>query len=444
MNNPKIRAAQKAAAEYLLPHVVILGGGFGGIAAAKALANAPVRVTILDRNNHHTFQPLLYQAATASLSPSQVAYPIRTVFQKQENVEVLLAEVTSIDLGKRVVSSPDLDVSYDYLILAVGTATDYRGKPEWERFAPGLKDLDDALEIRRRILVAFEQAESAINRQMQKELLTFVIIGGGSTGVELAGAVGQLVPVLLKDFRHLNADDVKIIILHGGDRILSNYPDHLSERAEKDLAELGVTVLKNVWVETLNTQGATLADGTQIRSQTMIWAAGVRGNPLLKKLGLPTNRYNRFGQLKVQADLSVPGYPEVFAVGDAAEFLQDGQPIATLAPAAMQAGSAAARAILSDLGNVGRQEFRYHHRGDMTTIGRASAVAKIGTLELNGRFAWAAWLLVHLTFLCGFRNRLFVLLEWLWAYGTSQRSARLITAHRLRAGAPDNQIGSPS
>lgn len=417
------------------PHVVILGGGFGGIEAAKTLKKANVRVTLIDRRNHHLFQPLLYQVAMAGLNPSDIAYPIRSIFRKQKNAEVLLAEVSAVDLQRRVVTHTEGDLSYDYLIMATGAQTGYFGKTEWQKHTVGLKDIDDALEIRRRVLVAFEVAERERNPEIQKQLLTFVVIGGGATGVELAGSLAELARHALSssDFRRITPKSAQVILLEGAPRILGGFTEDLSSKAVDQLKHLGVEVRTGTMVKNIDEQGVHL-DGSVIRSSTVIWCAGVTATPLTKTLGV---KCDRGGRVEVQEDLSVPGHPEAFVIGDACVFLhQDGKPLPGLAPVAMQQGRAASNYIKDTLAGQARKKFVYKHRGSMATIGRNRAIADFNGWKMSGYPAWLAFVLAHLFFIVGFRNQLVVLLEWTWSYLTYQRGARLITGHRLEAGAP--------
>ncbi|MFN8591604.1 MAG: NAD(P)/FAD-dependent oxidoreductase [Thermomicrobiales bacterium] len=419
------RRSHPAKPEPQWPHVVIIGGGFGGLQAAKALADAQVRITLIDRRNHHLFQPLLYQVATAVLSPADIAQPIRSVLRSQANVEVVLGEVSEIDPERNEVALGEERIRYDFLIVAAGASQAYFGHDEWAPLAPGLKTLEEALAIRRRILLAFEEAELEPDPSRRAALMTFVIVGGGPTGVEMAGAIAEIARFsLAKDFRHINTRDARVILVEASDRILAAFPDRLSRRALKDLDRLGVEVRLNKPVTTIGPTSVTLGDET-IPTCTTIWAAGVLASPLSRSLGAPLDRA---GRVLVGPDLSVPGLPNIFVVGDMAS-LKDaqGRPLPGTAPVAMQEGDCAAANILRALAGRGQVPFRYHDRGNMATIGRNSAVADIGGLRLTGFIAWLAWAVVHVLNLIGFRNRILVALQWLWSYLTFQRGARLIT-----------------
>jgi NADH:ubiquinone reductase (H+-translocating) len=402
-------------------HVVILGAGFGGLYAARALQHAPVRITVVDRRNFHLFQPLLYQVATAALNPSDIAYPIRSVLAKQKNVEVLLAEATSIDLAQRRVVLDDRQLTYDQLIVATGATHSYFGHPEWERDAPGLKTIEDALEIRRRVLLAFEHAERETDPDAQRAWLTFVVVGGGPTGVELAGALGEIArQTMIRDFRHINPSSARVILVEGRDRVLPPYPPSLSAKAQRQLEHLGVEVMTRATVSSVSDREVRIGE-TSIATRTVLWAAGVQASPLARSLGAPLDRA---GRVEVEPDLSLPGHPEVFVIGDlAAVKKRNGELVPGVAPAAIQEGVYVARRIAGKT----REPFRYRDKGSLATIGRAAAVADFGFLRLSGFLAWFAWLAVHIFFLIGFRNRLLVITEWAWAYLTYQRGARLIT-----------------
>lgn len=416
------------------PHVVIVGGGFAGLSTAQTLRDAAVKITLIDRTNHHLFQPLLYQVATAGLSPAQIAYPIRAILRQQANVDVLLAEVSAIDLDKMSLTCSAGEVSFDYLVLAAGAQTNYYNHPEWSELAVGLKDLDDALEIRRRVLLAFEQAEHEPCPAKLKQLLTFIVIGGGPTGVELAGALAELSRfALAKDFRHINPSDARIILLEGFQRLLPPFVEQLSDEAAQKLTAMGVTVRTGVTVKTVNSQGVDLG-GEFIEASTVMWCAGVRPVPLIRTLAVATDRS---GRIPVDSTLSVPGHRNCFVIGDACIFSgQDGKPLPGLAPVAMQEGRAVGRFIMNDLSGLARGVFQYKDNGALATIGRSAAVADFGSIKLVGLVAWLAWLFIHILFLVGFRNRLSVLLDWTWSYLTFERGSRLITGHRLVAGSP--------
>jgi len=407
------------------PHVVIVGGGFGGLYAARALAGRPVRVTLLDRRNHHLFQPLLYQVATAVLNPSDIAAPLRSVLRRATNVTVFLASVERVDLASRRVVLERGEIGYDGLVLAAGASHSYFGHDDWEVFAPGLKTLEDALEIRRRVLLAYEAAERERDGAEQRALLTFVVIGGGPTGVELAGALGEISrQTIARDFRLIDPTKARIILLEGGPRILPAFPEPLSRSAADALRRIGVEVDTHA-VVTRVTADAVWLGGEQIRTRTVLWAAGVAAAPLARTLGAPLDHA---GRVLVERDLSVPGHPEAFAIGDLCAFLhQTGAPLPGVAPVAIQQGRAVADNVLRRLRGQPTRSFRYRDKGSMATIGRAAAVAVVGRFRLSGLLAWLAWLLVHIMFLIGFRNRLLVLFEWAWAYVTWHRGARLIT-----------------
>jgi NADH dehydrogenase len=424
------------------PHVVIIGGGFGGLDAARALRHAPVRVTVLDRHNYHLFQPLLYQVATAALSPGDIASPIRWVLRHQKNVLVLLAEVQAIDpLARRVDFNPGrvdrdggiTEVSYDYLIVATGATHAYFGHPEWAPLAPGLKTLDDALEMRRRVLLAFEAAERETDVDVQKRLLTFVIVGAGPTGVELAGALAEIARQSLRqDFRRIRPESARIILVEGGPNVLGTFPAPLRDAARASLERLGVAVLTDSIVSGVDEAGVLwrpsgLGPGTheeRIDAQTVLWAAGVAASPLAKSLGVPLDRA---GRVIAEPTLTVPGHPEIFVVGDICALEQDGKPLPGVAQVAKQGGAHAARNIVHAVRGEPLDPFRYRDYGNMATIGRGSAVADFGTFRSSGFPAWLIWLFVHIFWLIGFRSRIAVFTEWAWSYVTFQRRVRLIT-----------------
>jgi NADH:quinone reductase (non-electrogenic) len=404
------------------PHVVILGGGFGGLYAAKALKRAPARVTIVDRRNFHLFQPLLYQVATAALNPSDIAYPIRSVVARQENTNVILGEATAVDVERKIVKLADSEVAYDYLIVATGATHSYFGHPEWAHDAPGLKTIEDALEIRRRVLIAFEAAERETDRDMQQAWLTFVVVGAGPTGVELAGALSEIARhTMLRDFRTINPSSARVVLIEGKDRVLPTYPLDLSRKADAQLRELGVEVMTNGMVTHVDDHSVRVGE-TTIATCTVLWAAGVQASPLARTLGAPLDRA---GRVLVDDDLTLPDHPEVFVVGDLAALRN---PVPGVAPAAIQEGVHAARNIQRLLRGEKTLPFRYWDKGSLATIGRAAAVADFGRIHVSGFPAWFAWLAVHIFFLIGFRNRLLVILQWAWAYVTYQRGARLITS----------------
>jgi NADH dehydrogenase len=410
------------------PRVVIVGGGFGGLDAARAFAGAPVRVTLLDRHNHHVFQPLLYQVATAALSPGDIASPIRWILRHQANVEVLLADVRSIDPERRLVQTDRDPMAYDFLIVAPGAAHAYFGHPEWEGRAPGLKTLDDALEMRRRMLLAFEAAERETDAARQPRLLTFVIVGGGPTGVELAGALAEIARQTLRhDFRHIRPESARIVLLEAGPHLLPAFPDSLRHAARVSLEKLGVEVRTGAAVTAVDDDGVT-AGSERIAAQTILWAAGVAASPLGASLGVPLDRA---GRVVVEPTLAVPGHPEIFVAGDLCSFQQDGRPLPGVAQVAKQQGAHAARNVLHAIRHQPLEPFRYRNFGNVATIGRGSAVVDIGPVRASGWFAWVFWLLLHIFWLIGFRNRFVVLSEWAWAYLTFQRRIRLITGERL-------------
>ncbi len=432
-----------------LHHVVIIGGGFGGVYAARTLSRAPVRITILDRKNHHTFQPLLYQVATAGLNPADIAAPIRRIFRRQRNVEVLLADVSAINPAEKSVSlSEGGEIAYDTLILATGATHSYFGHDEWARFAPGLKTLEDALEIRKRVFFAYEAAEREHDPERRKALLTFVVVGGGPTGVELAGALAEIaMTTLTYDFRHIDPTRARILLLEAAPSVLGTYPEDLREKARAQLEHLGVTVRTGAMVTAIDSEGVTLRaahNGTgeeRIEAATVLWGAGVAASPLARSLGVPLDRA---GRVKVEPDLTIPGHPDVYAIGDVMAFEQDGALVPGVAPVAIQSGKHAGKNIRRALSGKAREPFRYLDKGSLATIGRAAAVAELGKLKLSGFLAWLAWILIHIFFLIGYRNRVLVLFEWAWSYITYDRGARLITGnlpaqliHSLRPPPPE-------
>jgi NADH:ubiquinone reductase (H+-translocating) len=422
-------------------HVVVVGGGFGGLSVARALETAPVRVTLIDKSNHHLFQPLLYQVAMAGLTPGEIAVPIRGVLRGQENVRVLLAEVTAIDLGTRRISTRECaPIEYDYLVLAPGAVNSYFGHHDWARVAPGLKDLDDAVEIRRRVLLAFEAAEREPDPIVQRRMLTFVVIGGGPTGVELAGAIAELATfVLSRDFRAVHPDQTRVVLVEAGPRVLGSFTPETSDRARRTLEQMGIELRLEVRVTGIDSTGVTLG-GDRIESSTVLWAAGVRASPLVAALGVETDRA---GRIPVEPDCALPGHPETFVIGDAALYIPAGAslPLPGTSPVAMQQGRFVARAIRRAIEGEARETFVYVDKGSMATIGRSRAVAEIGRLRLGGFLAWMAWLVVHIFYLIDFRNRILVLIDWAWSYFTYQRGSRLITGHRLNAGTPGGDDG---
>jgi NADH dehydrogenase len=405
--------------------VVIVGGGFGGLNAARALADRTVRVTLLDRRNHHLFQPLLYQVATAVLNPSDIAVPLRSVLRKAANITVLLAEVEKVDLPRCRLVLDQGELGYDGLILAAGAGHTYFGHDDWQALAPGLKSLEEAEEIRCRVLLAYEAAEREHDPAERQALLTFVIIGGGPTGVELAGALGEISRrTIARDFRRIDPTQASVILLEGVPRILGAFPESLSHSAEASLRRIGVSVRTNALVTRVTPDGVWLGD-EQIRARTVLWTAGVAATPLAGTLGAPLDRA---GRVVVEPDLSIPGHPEAFAIGDMCAFIhQTGAPLPGVAQVAIQQGRVVADNVLRRLSHRPTRGFRYRDKGSMATIGRAAAVAVVGPLRLSGLVAWLAWLLVHIIFLIGFRNRVLVLLQWAWSYVTWHRGARLIT-----------------
>lgn len=443
------------------PHVVLVGGGFAGLHAARALAEAPVRITLIDRHNYHLFQPLLYQVATASLSPGDIASPIRWVLRNQPNVTVLLATARSIDTAaKRVIinavagapaesgthSAEDRghdeanEIAYDYLIVSTGATHAYFGHPEWSARAPGLKTLDDALDIRRRVLLAFEAAECESSEDAQRRLLTFVIVGGGPTGVELAGALGEIArQSLRKDFRRIRPESARILILEGSAHILAAFPAKLQRAAERSLERLGIEVRTSSIVTTVDEEGVLWRPAEappdaalqRIAAQTVLWAAGVAASPLAKSLGVPLDRA---GRVVAEPTLAVPGHAEIFVAGDICALQQDGKPLPGVAQVAMQQGAHAATNIVRALRKEPPLPFRYRNYGNMAVIGRGSAIADIGPIKASGFFAWLIWIFLHIFWLIGFRNRFVVMGEWAWAYFSLQRRIRLITGEHLWPG----------
>jgi NADH dehydrogenase len=418
-------ASRSAGWTEMTKRIVIIGGGFGGLYAAKTLARTEVSITLVDRRNYHLFQPLLYQVATAALNPSDIAAPIRAVLRKQKNASVIMGDVQAIDANRRIVIMADGELAYDLLILATGATHSYFNHPEWEEYAPGLKTIEDALEIRRRVLRAFEAAERETDPERQKAWLTFVIVGAGPTGVELAGALSEIArQTMLRDFRRINPTSARVILVEGKERVLPPYPPPLSAKAADQLRNLGVEVVTNAEVTRINDHEVCIGE-TTIPTRTILWAAGVQASPLAKSLGVPLDRA---GRVLVEPDLSIPGHPEVFVIGDlAAVKNDDGSLVPGVAPAAIQEGTHTAKNIARIVNGQPTLPFRYWDKGSLATIGRAAGVADFGRLRLSGFMAWAAWLAVHIFFLIGFRNRVLVILQWAWAYLTYQRGARLIT-----------------
>jgi NADH dehydrogenase len=417
--------------------VIIVGGGFGGLNAALTLGRkSDLDIWLLDRRNHHLFQPLLYQVAMAGLSPGEIASPIRTLVRSYENVRVLLTTVTHIDLNAKVVESDLGPLAYDYLVLSCGAQHSYFHHEEWEPYAPGLKTIEQATEIRRRVLLAFELAERETNPERLKQLLSFVVVGGGPTGVELAGALGEISRfALARDFRHIDPSRTRVILIEAGPRILASFSPELSAHATRDLEDLGVTVWTNTRVTEINANGVKLGDEA-VQASTVLWAAGVKPSELNTSLGVPLDRA---GRVFVGPDLSIPGYPNAFVIGDQAHVKDEsGQPLPGLAAVAMQEGRAVARSILADISGHARRSFHYKDKGQMATIGRKKAVAEIRGLKFTGLFAWLAWLLVHIYYLIGFKSRILVLVQWAWSYLTYRRGAQLIISKEWRSF-PDTQ-----
>jgi len=420
-----------------IPHVVILGAGFGGLTAAQSLRRAPVRVTVIDRRNHHLFQPLLYQVAMAGLSPADIASPVRTILRRQRNATVLLADVRAVDLKNKQLELAEGSLEYDYLIYAPGASNSYFGHPEWERFAPGLKSIEDAVEIRRRVLVAFERAERGVDEDERQRLQTFVVIGGGPTGVELAGAIAELSrTVLAREFRRIDPQRTKVILIEAGPRILPSFDEELARRAVDQLSDLGVDVRVGAKVTTIDADGVIVrqagaderVEEERIASRTVVWGAGVAPTALGKTLGVPLDRA---GRVIVEPDCTIPGHGDAFAIGDAAAYLHtpDGTPLPGVSPVAMQQARTVAKSIQHALEHKPYERFEYFDKGSMATIGRSRAIAQTGAMRLTGFAAWVAWLVVHLIYLIGFRNRIAVLANWAYAYFAYSRGARLITDH---------------
>ncbi|MFL6247742.1 MAG: NAD(P)/FAD-dependent oxidoreductase [Thermoanaerobaculia bacterium] len=422
-----------------MPHIVIIGGGFAGLYTARGLRGVAAEITIVDRHNYHLFQPLLYQVATAGLNPSDIAAPIRSILRKQQNVHVILGEAESIDVAsKRVQLADGQSLPYDFLVVATGATHSYFNHPEWEQFAPGLKSIDDALEIRRRVLLAFEAAERTTDPAEQNALLTFVVIGAGPTGVELAGALSEIArQTMVRDFRHIRPESARVILLEGRERVLPPYPPDLSEKARKQLVELGVEVITGAVVTDVNDREVKFGDRA-IATRTVLWGAGVQASPLARSLGVPLDRA---GRVIVEPDLTIPGHPEVFVIGDlAAKVQHDGTFVPGVAPAAIQEGQHTAYNLDRAVEGQPLRAFKYRDKGSLATIGRAAAVANFGgRLKFGGFLAWMAWLVIHIFFLIGFRNRFLVITQWAWAYLTYQRGARLITG--TKRGAPASRAG---
>jgi NADH dehydrogenase len=410
-----------------LRDVIVVGGGFGGLTAVRALAGAPARVTLLDRCNHHLFQPLLYQVATAALNPGDITAPLRSVLRNQANVEVMLAEVAAVEPDAQTVLLTDgTRLPYDYLVLAAGTTHSYFGHEDWELLAQGLKSIEDAVEIRRRILLAFERAEREKDPTRRRHYLNFVIVGGGPTGVELAGAISEIARhTLLSDFKHIDPESARVILVEGAPRLLPSYSEPVSTAARNQLERLGVAVHTGERVTTIDEGGVTIGERERVPARTVLWGAGVAAVPLARSLGVPLDRA---GRVKVNRDLTVPGHPEIMVVGDLAAVEQaGGATVPGLAPAAIQEGRHAAQNVRRAIEGKPRLAFRYWDKGSLATIGRAAAVAQVGRFHFSGLPAWLAWLVIHIYFIIGFRNRVAVMLQWAWSYATFRRGSRLIT-----------------
>src|SRR5215469_12349621 len=407
------------------PRVVIVGGGFGGLKAAESLAHLPVNITLVDRKNYHTFQPLLYQVATAGISPAEIAAPIRKILHKHENIEVLLGEVIGFDLERRVVKIPGRELTYDYLIVAAGAMHAYFGHDEWEPLAPGLKTIEDALEIRRRILLAYELAEREAALTGTHRPLNFVVVGAGPTGVELAGTLAEIArKALAENFRNIDPTKTRILLVEAGPSVLSAYPEDLRQSAVKQLQRLGVEVRTNAAVSDVSSGQVRIGDEA-VPAEVVLWAAGVSASPLGGALAVPTDRA---GRVLVEPELSIPGHREVFVIGDLASMKdEEGRPLPGVAPVAMQQGKFLAKQVAADLAGKPRERFHYFDKGSLATIGRAAAIAQFGKVHISGFLAWLAWLFIHIMFLIGFRNRVIVMFQWAWSYLTYERAARLIT-----------------
>ena len=407
------------------PRVVIIGGGFGGLAAAKALGGKPVRVTLLDRQNHHLFQPLLYQVATAGLSPANIAQPVRSILRNKKNIEVLMEDVTGIDVEQKKVLAGERSFPFDYLIVATGARHSYFGHPEWEKYAPGLKTLDDALDIRKRLLLSFEKAEATTDAAERERLLTFIIVGAGPTGVEMAGAISEIArETMLRDFRNINPSETRVLLLDAADRVLPTFHPRLSNQAEGHLRNLKITVRLGVAVQSVDENGVKTASG-EIQARTVIWAAGNSASPLMKQL---PGTLDRAGRIQVTPQLHLPTHPHIFVIGDTAHCLgPDGKPLPGVSPVAMQQGKCAGKNILAQMAHKPLQTFAYWNRGSMATIGRHRAVADVHFARFGGLLAWLAWVFIHLLFLMSFRSRFSVFMVWAWSYFTRDQGARLIT-----------------
>ena len=407
------------------PHIVIIGGGFAGLYTARGLKNVDARITVLDRHNYHLFQPLLYQVATAALNPSDIAAPIRGILRTQKNANVVLGEAVAVDLQRKRIQLADGELEYDFLVIATGATHSYFGHGEWEKFAPGLKTIDDALEIRRRVLLAFEAAERETDSAQQSAWLTFAVIGAGPTGAELAGALSEIArQTMVRDFRRIHSESARVVLIEGKERVLPTYPPDLSEKARRQLERLGVEVITSATVTDVNDHEVRIGEQI-IPARTVLWGAGVQASPLAKSLGVPLDRA---GRVLVERDLTVPGHKEVFVIGDLAAVKQsDGTFVPGVAPAAIQEGQHTAMNLERAVVGQPLRAFRYRDKGSLATLGRAAAVADFGKFKLSGFLAWFAWLAIHIFFLIGFRNRFLVITQWAWAYLTYQRGARLIT-----------------
>lgn len=412
----------------VMPRIVIVGAGFGGLTTAKALAHASAHVTVIDRQNHHLFQPLLYWVATAGLSPADISSPIRSILHKQQHTEVMMAEVTGIDLEQQRVLMGEHSLPYDYLVLATGAYDNYFGHPEWEQYAPGLKSITDATAIRRKILLAFEAAEIESDPRKIQSLLTFVLVGAGPTGVEMSGAIAELAhKALASDFRHIDTKSARIILVEAAPRILGTFPPSLARKTKRKLERMGVEVRENSPVTQVDEHGVVI-DGEYIEAHNIIWSAGVSASPAGKWLGAETDRA---GRVKVESDLSLPGHPNVFVIGDTATITQNGKPLPGVAPVAMQEGRYVASLIMQRIaGKEQHRPFHYLNKGNLATVGRSYALVDLGPLKMTGFFAWVMWLVVHIFYLIGFRNRVVALFQWAWTYLTYHRGARLITLER--------------
>ena len=409
----------------VIPHVVIVGAGFGGLQAARALQDAPVRVTVIDRNNHHLFQPLLYQVATAGISPADICAPIRSILRKQKNADVVLGEVTGVDVEARLVLMHDQSVPYDYLILATGARDSYFGHNDWAQFAPGLKSIVQATAIRRAILLAYEKAERETDPEKRQALLTFVLVGAGPTGVEMAGSIGGLAyKTLVSDFRSIDPRQTRVVLVEALPRVLAAFPEPLARKAHTALTRLGIEVRTNAPVEAIDSEGVVIA-GERLAARTVIWTAGVAASPAGEWLSAETDRA---GRVKVGSDVTVPGHPDIFVIGDTANFMEDGKPLPGVAQVAIQQGLYAASVIADRVaGKAHTEAFHYVDKGSMATVGRFYGIVSVGKFQTAGVLGWFLWLVLHLMFLIGFRNRLVVLFQWLVYFTTFQRGARLIT-----------------